>query len=423
MPPSRRSVLYSPIALRTTEQREARDLFDDDVDINYVNRELPFAVRYDEDDVPVRHRTPSLLPPSDPFSPFDDQGEDDRPGPPSDGVHSRGGSDNEGDHVQDGSVRRSPIGPMEESDSGINEDRDASTHTQRKHGRISDGSTRDLQPTPKVPRRHCADNRKCRGDYPPVTQEALDRSTDHYRALLATECLYPDAKQEPRFIQQSWRLACKEMEVRVYRDTDLHRLVAREATQFRSESKKAVRAIVAQEYGFKNGRSDRTKKHNFVLAAKLKNDCGFICPLDELEKPKEERKRLYRNSAITAFINVILFKHRSSLGITHSSYFGIIMPKPTVTFALLEFGISEWETGVFIDTKFNQLDWTQKYLRHFADLEAFDKATARANIYKQIGTLLLEDGRRCTCRRGTCDIGPGEAEDLHGESPAPPEDD
>lgn len=59
----------------------------------------------------------------------------------------------------------------------------------------------------------------------------------------------------------------------------------------------------------------------------------------------------------------------------------------------LEFGISEWTTGCYVDTTFYELDWRKVYFDHLLDLKDFDEATTGVKLYERIAKKLLSNGR------------------------------
>ncbi|KAJ3555902.1 hypothetical protein NM688_g2326 [Phlebia brevispora] len=216
-----------------------------------------------------------------------------------------------------------------------------------------------------------------------------------YEARLVTECLFPNSKLANTMIHEAWAQAAEDLKSDLEMTPLVYKMIARRATHLRSESKKVARIVVVQVYRFSTGFSDRAHNYNLALAARLKNDRGFTRPLDQLTLPVEQRKGLYRNSAIGLFMDITLFGKKNALGVSQSRFFGKVMPQATMAYALtmLEYGISEWETGSFVDKTFFEHEWTAPYFSHIADIKNFDEATAAQDVYNRIAKRLLDNGR------------------------------
>ncbi|KAF7796243.1 hypothetical protein EIP86_007417 [Pleurotus ostreatoroseus] len=233
-------------------------------------------------------------------------------------------------------------------------------------------------------------------DFDGHEQDFIKFASNEYRACLASECLFPDSVTEGRFVKRSWEAACKEMDEELLITSQVTKILTRLGSHFRSVAKLEVRPVVMNCYGFKAAsQSNKTKIFNSTRATKLKSDQCFARPLPQLDIPSEKRTGLYHNKAIGQFLTNALFKRKDSIGVTHASYFGTSMPKPTIAFALtmLEFGISEWSSGCFADTKFHETDWKKTYFDHLADLTAFETAMQRFNALNKIAVKLLNDSR------------------------------
>ena len=111
-----------------------------------------------------------------------------------------------------------------------------------------------------------------------------------------------------------------------------------------------MRQVIVQEYRLQSGQSETVKAANITQVAKLRNNQGFLRPvskttwlcsffllfakLSQLSLPLEQRTGLYQNKAIGQYLNLALFGKKNALGITQASYFGTVMPKETVAYAL-----------------------------------------------------------------------------------------
>ncbi len=53
----------------------------------------------------------------------------------------------------------------------------------------------------------------------------IDLACSTYEALLATECVFPDAAMEARFVKKAWAEACEEVDVKFGIPSDVYKLV------------------------------------------------------------------------------------------------------------------------------------------------------------------------------------------------------
>ena len=68
----------------------------------------------------------------------------------------------------------------------------------------------------------------------------------------------------------------------------------------------------------------------------------------------------------------------------------------------LEFSIREWANGIFVDTKFTELENKDIYIKHLKSLDEYDDTFKGLDIIKKIGLKLLTNARYDPAARLCC---------------------
>lgn len=114
-------------------------------------------------------------------------------------------------------------GPGESSDFDQEEQEIAS----RKR-RLSSNSSDDPHQRVKMIRVHKRvqhDGRGRRKDFDEDSQIVIDLANSIYEALLAADCIYPDAVTDSRFVKKAWSDACEELDLALVITPEVYKMV------------------------------------------------------------------------------------------------------------------------------------------------------------------------------------------------------
>ncbi|KAJ3475745.1 hypothetical protein NLI96_g11635 [Meripilus lineatus] len=265
----------------------------------------------------------------------------------------------------------------------------------RSHRDVSDSENGDSDiieiPPPKVTKIIDNKGRPRQKSYDNEVRDVIKLAIDITKVKLVTHNPFPMNAEEEEMIKDSWEQACFQFGVMFGMTLDIYKLLGRTGTHFCSSLKETVRSVVSGGFGFRDGHSLRIKSFNEKLYNKWHADTSYIYPLKELDKPKLERRNMYRHPSIGTFINKAFFPKLRSIGIRFSDAFAPHMPLVTIAFTItfIEFALGEWSTGSFTDTTLSESALSEKYTHHLADLKRFKELTDEHGLFEKIATKLL----------------------------------
>ncbi|KAL6305614.1 hypothetical protein BKA93DRAFT_730747 [Sparassis latifolia] len=223
-------------------------------------------------------------------------------------------------------------------------------------------------------------------------QDLLDIAYKHFKLLLCTEGAWSNTDDMDMLVIESWGTACEEKDL-TYTPTMKDRdLIRDRAPQVRGLMKTIARGLVPQQYGFKNGHSNKVKEHNRALVMQLKHKTahGHIDPTS--------RTTLCRNPIIAEILTKMWFVDAEDDGIRYQEYFigGPSLPLMAQVLTAVECAIDEYTTGTHVKLEMRARKYKSVYLEHLTMLnkwEAYSKTRSQASCRMQgdlLQTLRLE---------------------------------
>ncbi|TFK91397.1 hypothetical protein K466DRAFT_596143 [Polyporus arcularius HHB13444] len=241
------------------------------------------------------------------------------------------------------------------------------------------------------------------GDYIDDVKTLLLRAIEYYVCSIATVNAFPsDAKQEA-FVSAAWQKACRAAQEPVAYSLSerMKRVIGQRKSNARGEISDLLRSQTATIYGFRDGQSKSTERHNKAVYQDLIRDGTYHHKAVDVVTKK--LSGFAQHAYIPKAIRLAFFgKGATGMGFTFPDAFD---PVPTETIALIltvfRFHIEEWKEGKHIQGHFKETDYGQVYSGLIKDINAWASKNEAAwkNIrskwykraYRAGGGVILED--------------------------------
>ncbi|KIL58544.1 hypothetical protein M378DRAFT_15456 [Amanita muscaria Koide BX008] len=204
-------------------------------------------------------------------------------------------------------------------------------------------SRHQLQPAPFRDGKSPGKNRKA-SDYEEGVEKMLLNAMHEYACLVLSHDAFPDDATKGKWARLVWKNACEEVETYYELSSRMARLYPQISDRdcwVCSLLKDACREHFKEHFKFKKGTSEESKVYNKNLRHTLLVDDLFH------HKNREEGTGYAEGYIIADTLEMALFEDELSYGVKYHKYFSPISTNLlALVFALLEFLIDEWSTGV-----------------------------------------------------------------------------
>ncbi|KIP01993.1 hypothetical protein PHLGIDRAFT_122862 [Phlebiopsis gigantea 11061_1 CR5-6] len=244
-----------------------------------------------------------------------------------------------------------------------------------------------------------AKGRACLKHFATTAQDFIATAQSIYEIFLICRSAFPTHHEQDTWAREAWDLTCEREGQRFHLTTEIVRMITRRGTHLRNEWKKAARSVVKTAYCLKSGDpGPAAKKKNLRLVnlLLLENPSGFTFPKAELKKPEDERKDMYKHHAFSDLLHEACFRSPLDLGVAYEDIFDEHIGLKTFAFlcTMLEYAISEFQTGVWKNQIFYEHVNKKIFDKHMKNLLRFEKTFAQVNLLTKMGQKLLLNVRR-----------------------------
>ncbi|KAG8693595.1 hypothetical protein FRC08_009020 [Ceratobasidium sp. 394] len=208
---------------------------------------------------------------------------------------------------------------------------------------------------------------KC-SDYEGVWCKLIDTTYKLVCARLGHDGMFPEQREYDRLVRKSWATAAKEhlVDVRKYpMDQDLETCVKRRIGSYRGRVRDKIKPSIASVYKLSG------KKNKKKLAAHVQNLLdGTFHKLPGVAG----RSGFYQHPFIAECVYQTYFVGRRPVGVTFPKFFSPI-PIPAIAYvaAMVEFLISQYQTGVFKESRAEVGVLAELYDKHLPNISLFQE--------------------------------------------------
>ncbi|THH16162.1 hypothetical protein EUX98_g9348 [Antrodiella citrinella] len=209
-------------------------------------------------------------------------------------------------------------------------------------------------------------------DYTGTVKAILTTSQKHYRCLIFTEDVFPDADQEQDFTTGVWVQQCQRKKLDLDLDDDHFKLMTARGSECRGRVRDLARQAVTTRFGLKAIPADKTRAGR-KMCEKVENlldNSAFVYKdMVNLQKP-------YLNPVIIDVVYAAWFEKRKRgkpEGLRFPQYFstteGITLPTIALVLTVIENILKEYSTGHHKAISFTQADYEESYRLYLGRLQ------------------------------------------------------